>query len=70
MCFGGSTPAPAPLPTPPTTNDAEVKAASEAERKRRIAAAGRSSTILTGGAGVTDPVKPGKKKLLGGAATV
>jgi hypothetical protein len=69
MCFGGgSTPAPpAPIPIP-TTSDAEVKAASELERKRRIAAAGRSSTILTSGAGVLSDTDVRKPKLLGGYA--
>tara|TARA_R100000808_G_scaffold871_5_gene4144 strand:+ start:3303 stop:3446 length:144 start_codon:yes stop_codon:yes gene_type:complete len=45
-------------------NTAEVSAARENERKRRMAAAGRSSTLLTGGTGITEDA-PAQKKTLG-----
>ena len=38
----------------------------EAERKRRAAAAGRSSTLLTGGLGVTEKADTAIATLLGG----
>ena len=55
--------APPPPPPPPTVNDAEVKAARENERKRRVAAVGRTSTIMTGGQGVGEERTAGKKLL-------
>ena len=65
MCFTPPPPqAPAPPPPPPTVNDAEVKAARENERKRRVAAVGRTSTIMTGGQGVGEE-RTASKKLLG-----
>ena len=42
-----------------------VSAASDRERRRQAAAAGRSSTLLTSGAGVTGPATTGAKTLLG-----
>ena len=68
--LGGGKKAPAPVvpkaPKAPTKESTEVKAARENERKRRIAAAGRGSTILTGGAGVVGEAPVTRKKLLGG----
>ncbi len=65
MCFSSapSPPPPPPPPPPPQVSDPEVQAAKENERKRRIAAQGRSSTILTGGQGVADERTQGKKLL-------
>jgi hypothetical protein len=66
MCFSSpSTPAPEPPPPPPTVNDAEVQSAKDNERKRRVAAAGRTSTILTGGEGVTTAERTQGKQVLG-----
>jgi len=49
----------------PTDNSAEVKAAEERQRKAGVLAKGRSSTLLTGGAGVTDTATVQRKTLLG-----
>lgn len=49
MCFGGSVPTPKPLP-PVAENDTAITAARDADRKRRAAAGGFNSTVLTGGA--------------------
>ena len=61
-------PAPPPPPPPmPEKSDAEVRSAELDERKRRAAAKGRQSTILTGGLGQSEEgVAGGKKTLLGG----
>tara|TARA_R110000765_G_scaffold414851_1_gene515593 strand:- start:1196 stop:1417 length:222 start_codon:yes stop_codon:yes gene_type:complete len=61
-------PPPAPLPAPPvpTKSDADVRAARDNERKRRLASAGRQSTILTSGQGVTEEASTTKATLLGG----
>lgn len=64
--FKSKTPKTAPTPVAPTTNDAEVQAAAEAERRRTQMLAGRASTILTGGSGDTSDPDTAKKKLLGG----
>jgi hypothetical protein len=65
--FGGSKPkAPPPPPPPPTEVSAApgLKAAAD-EQRMRAGAAGRASTMLTGGEGVKDDVETAKKKLLG-----
>lgn len=64
MCF--STPK-MPASTEPTVQeqDAAVSAARDSERRRIASAAGRNSTMLTGGAGVTTPATTGAKTLLG-----
>lgn len=64
--FKKSTPKPAPPPPAPTADNSEVQAAAEAERIRSQKLAGRASTMLTGGDGVTEEVETAKKKLLGG----
>jgi hypothetical protein len=47
-------------------NNAEIEAAKENERKRRVAAQGRSSTILTSGQGVMgDGATASSKRTLG-----
>lgn len=56
------------IPTPPdipTRDDPAVKEAGKKERRRRLKAKGRSSTILTGGQGVTEAANIGRKTLLG-----
>lgn len=58
-------PDPEPPPPPPTRDDPEVVDAQRAARKRRISAKGRSSTLLTGGQGVTEEANTGLKTLLG-----
>jgi len=64
-----SSPAPpppqlAPAPEAPAESDEDVRASRENERKRRLAAAGRQSTILTGATGTAEPTTE-KKTLLG-----
>lgn len=49
----------------PTDNTAEVKAAAEKQRKAMSLAKGRSSTLLTGGAGLDETAPVGRKTLLG-----
>lgn len=55
MSFGGgsnTTPAVVTPPAAPQKTDAEIQAASEAQRERIRKMLGRSKTILTGGEGV------------------
>lgn len=70
MCLGSpKMPAPPPPPKlpppPPTRDDPEINQAATDLRKRRLAAKGRSSTILTAATGVRDDANVGKT-LLGG----
>lgn len=67
--FGSPPPPPAPLPDPilPQKSDADIQASRTNYRKKRLAASGRSSTILTSGRGVTEEATPTKKTLLGGS---
>ena len=71
MCgSGGSmkTPKAAPTAAPivaPLEADETARAAGDAERRRRQAAAGRSQTILTGGLGVQGSAPVTGKTLLG-----
>jgi|TARA_R110000751_G_scaffold25759_6_gene69559 hypothetical protein len=60
-------PMPAPLPAPvaPQKSDADIMASRENERKRRLAAAGRQSTVLTSGEGVKEEAAVVKPTLLG-----
>lgn len=51
--------------TAPTVLDPAVQAAAEQARLAAGEAAGRMSTILTSGLGVTSPVSAAKKTLLG-----
>lgn len=69
---GGSSSAPkvqaaptAPSIVAPIEADSSSQSASDAERKRRQAATGRSDTILTRGLGDTSQAQTGGKKLLG-----
>ena len=56
----------APPIVAPIDADQEAKKAGEDERRRRMAATGRSDTILTGGLGDTGyTASGGRKKLLG-----
>ena len=65
--FGGGQQAPQviPAPAPPTVDNSAVDAA--AERQRQAMLAGRSSTVLTGGSGLSDTGKTTSSKLLGSA---
>lgn len=71
MCFASGRPnipppqlAPAPPPVP-TSADPSVGKAKQRTRQQAALAAGRSSTILTGGLGLTTPAFTAKKSLLG-----
>lgn len=55
----------APAIVAPIEADSSSQSASDAERKRRQAASGRSDTILTRGMGDTSQIQTGGKKLLG-----
>ena len=59
MCFSQPS-TPALPPAPPN-----VQVAAQNETKRRLAAAGRKSTIITGGKGLVDEAPTTKKSLLG-----
>ena len=52
-----------PSETPAADNKAAQEAADREKKKRQIAAAGRGSTILTSGTGVTDEGNIKRKKL-------
>ena len=73
MCGGGGSGGGAPSVTTtkvdpivaPIEADESSQSASDAERKRRQAASGRSDTILTKGLGIQDAAQTGGKKLLG-----
>jgi len=49
----------------PTAVDADVQAARDAQRRRQLAAAGLSSTILTGAGGLSSQATTQSKTLLG-----
>lgn len=59
---------PPPPPPAPGVDQAKIDArnAKAAEERSRRQQAGRASTILTGGQGVTDEGKAARKVLLGG----
>mgnify|MGYP003109280768 CR=1 FL=1 len=57
-------PPPPPIPTP-ARDDPEVTRADRTARRRRQLAAGRQSTLITGGEGVTQDANTGSKSLLG-----
>ena len=66
MCFGSpDIPAPPEPIRTPTEQDQAVVSAMESERRRRAAAAGLKSTLLTGGQGLTAPAATQQKTLLG-----
>lgn len=70
MCMSSpSTPTPPPPPPPPPEaakdTDPAIAKARQDERRRAQLAAGRQSTILTGGQGDTSDAKTMKKTLLG-----
>lgn len=56
----------APILTNPIEAETSAADASDLERKRRKAAAGRSDTILTSGMGLTSSATTGLKRTLGG----
>lgn len=59
-------PAPVPPPPPaPTATSPAVQQAAQDENASQQQAAGRASTILTGGQGVTSPANTIKAQLLG-----
>mgnify|MGYP007004758901 CR=1 FL=1 len=58
-------PLPAPTPPPPQASNKDIRASRDNERKRRLAAAGRKSTILTSGQGVLEDTQSKKTTLLG-----
>lgn len=62
---GGAPPPPAPIPEPPARSDKDIQASALEARQRRAAATGRSETILTGGAGVTEDASTATVTLLG-----
>jgi hypothetical protein len=49
----------------PVEANTEAKVAGDDERRRRVAASGRSDTIVTGGLGVKGQASTGGKTLLG-----
>ena len=72
MCMGGGVKTPKIEETPvappivaPMDADQEVKKAGDEERRRRMAATGRSDTILTGALGSSGYSNVGGKTLLG-----
>ena len=70
MCFTSSSKLPTPqlppvLPPAPTKVDPSVVDAKIRNRQVAALAAGRSSTILTSGLGLTTPASTAKKTLLG-----
>jgi hypothetical protein len=60
-------PAPAPAPVAPTVSNSSGATDAAAEAQRRAMLNGRSSTILTGGTGVTDMGATTSAKVLGSA---
>lgn len=60
------TPAQGPLPTPPNPADPTVRAAQNEALLAGRQAAGRASTMITGGRGVAAPPVTSKKSILGG----
>ena len=72
MCIGGGVKTPKIKETPvappivaPMDADQEVKKAGDEERRRRMAATGRSDTILTSSLGSSGYSSAGGKTLLG-----
>lgn len=57
--------APPPVAEIPRLASKSVKSAGDRERRNQANAKGRSSTLLTGGRGVTSPANTGTKTLLG-----
>lgn len=66
MCFSSpSAPAAPATPQTATVQDVAVTASRNSERSRQAAALGRSSTILSGGSGLTSTASTAPKTLLG-----
>jgi hypothetical protein len=64
FCFGGAKPPrAAPLPQVEQQIDAAGQQGNEAERRRRRAASGYSSTFLTGGSGLSSAANIAKTSL-------
>jgi hypothetical protein len=64
--FGGGPSAPAPPPPVPTLANPAVLDAERQQEASQAQAAGRASTLLTSGTGVTSQPTLAKKTLLGG----
>ena len=64
MCLPKAPKVPAPVAATPQVNDEEIQDEANKERRRRLGAQGRSSTILTGGLGTTGSTST-QKTLLG-----
>lgn len=60
-----SYPKPQPAPAAPMPTDPQVQAIAAAQSAQAASAAGRASTILTGGQGDTSTAPVGKTMLLG-----
>lgn len=60
-----SPPNPIPPPAPVARDDTAVLEARQKERRAARLRVGRAATILTGGAGLLDPVSVSRKRLLG-----
>lgn len=65
--FGGKSAAAAPLPPPvaPTIDNSQIAIQAAQDAQLRRSTAGRASTILTGGQGVTSNAPTSSAKLLG-----
>lgn len=63
--FSPSIPKPKPAPPAPTPTDPMVQQIAEAQAAQAASAAGRMSTILTGGLGDTSAAPVVQKQLLG-----
>lgn len=64
--LGSKPKAPEPPPPAPTVDNSAAKLEAAAEAQRQAALRGRSSTILTGGGGLSDLGTVSTSKLLGG----
>lgn len=62
---GGKKESPAPPPPAPTVDNSQAKLDAAAQSQREAAMRGRSSTILTGGSGLSESGDTSSKKLLG-----
>lgn len=56
---------PAAPDAPPTAQDADVLAARESEKRRRLQASGQGGTVLTGSLGLSGAAPTAKKTVLG-----
>lgn len=61
--LGGGKKEASPAPAPPAVDSDSVRREAEAERKRQQNAAGRASTMVTGGRGLLDQAASASKML-------